>query len=49
MSDKQPGIEGPPPGTNGASGPGDIPPEYRDDTVDTTTDGAPQRRDEAHQ
>lgn len=42
-------IEGPPPGTNGAGGPGNIPPEYRDDTVDTDEHGDPPRQpDKAH-
>lgn len=47
-SENHNGIEGPPPGTNGAGGPGDIPEDEKEYTVDTAK-GAPQLRDEAHQ
>lgn len=35
---EHPKIVGPPPGTNGAGGSGEIPPEYVDDTVDLDVD-----------
>ncbi len=49
MSDQHEGIEGPPPGTNGAGGPGDIPEDMKKHTVDTAVKLPRPVRDEAHQ